>query len=138
MDGEADARDVRLRGLIEILDDCRRFYLDAVPGSSGQARTLYERKARCYAAMLAEIRQWQARHGDLANRMAGADAPETRDSDDFGALLRRIDCIHRSLLASGGHLSPEWQGTGVADANGAAGSDPGVDPGVSGSRRSRR
>lgn len=111
MNGTSDSEEPHMSGLIETLDDCRQFYLDAIPGSTGEARSLNERKADCFAAMLAEISQWQARRDDPAMKTTGHDpslalvakasglAPRGPYAcDDFNALLHRVNRIHDALF----------------------------------------
>lgn len=111
MNGTADSEEPHMRGLIETLDDCRQFYLDAVARSSGEARALNDKKADCFAAMLAEISQWQAHLRDPAVGTTGQAPPlafvtqssgpgprEPPTHDDFSVLLHRINRIHDELF----------------------------------------
>ncbi len=111
MNGTADSEEPGMRRLIETLDDCRQFYLDAVARSSGEARALNEKKADCFAAMLAEISQWHAHHHDPGVETTGHPPPlaflarpwgtgprEPHTHDDFSALLHRINRIHDELF----------------------------------------
>lgn len=111
MNGTADSEEPPMRGLIETLDDCRQFYLDAVARSSGETRALNEKKADCFAAMLVEIGQWKARGHDPAVGSTDQASPlafvtqslapgprEPRPHDDFSAMLHRINRIHDELF----------------------------------------
>lgn len=111
MNGRTGTEDVRLRGLVDTLEDCRQFYLSAIPGSSGEIRPLNAKKADCFAVMLAEIGQWQAHHHDpvvatagqapplaFAAQSSGPDPREPHTCDDFSALLHHINCIHDKLF----------------------------------------
>lgn len=104
--------DPRLRGLIDILEDCRQFYIDAIPGSTGRMRWLHETKAQCYGAMLAEIHHWCARPYVLADSdathpdpamprtapLTGVAEPGVGRNDDFAVLLRRVNRLHEHLF----------------------------------------
>lgn len=111
VDESVDTEDVWLRGLIELLELGQQFYATAILRTSSDPRKLHERSARCYAAMLAEIRQWQTRNDNSVGRAAGPSAPsalttgprrpsppETYVADDVSALLQRVYRIHRSSL----------------------------------------
>lgn len=111
MDGSSATEDARLHDLIEIIEDGRQFYLSSITGSQRDTR-MHEKKAYCYAAMLAEIRQWQVHSHDFAGKMNSPAPPspaaaqrakpgsyEARALDDFDALLLNLnhlyDCLFR-------------------------------------------
>ena len=109
MDGRANTEDLRLHDLIELLEDCRQFYLSAMPGLNDDVRRMHEKKTHCYATMLAEIRQWQARNDNIVGETtsvatpsafptgpSGSGTPETYATDDFAALLERVNRIHHN------------------------------------------
>lgn len=109
MDERTDTENVRLHDLIELLELGQQFYGNPIPGSSSDARRLHERSAHCYAAMLAEIRQWQARNDNSTGettspampsaftaRSARSSPPETYVACDFAALLQRVYRIYHS------------------------------------------
>lgn len=107
MEGWTGTENVYLHDLIELMEDCRQFYLSVIPGSSNDIRRLHENKAHCYATILAEIRQWKARVDNStgeATKPATSSAfdagrsrssmPETYVTGDFFALLQRVNHIY--------------------------------------------
>ena len=142
MDGRANTEDIRLRGLIDILEDCRQFYLSAIPGSRGNIRRRHENRAHCYATMLAEIRQWQARNDNIVGETtsvatpsafptgpSGSGTPETYATDDFAALLERVNRIHHNSSLSTQGPSVGRASARRADACVSADSVPGAEHG---------
>lgn len=110
MNGSSATEDARLHDLIEILEDGRQFYLSSIPGSQRDTR-MHEKKAHCYAAMLAEIRQWQVHSHDFAGTMNSPAPPspvaaqrvgpgrcEARALDDFDALLLNLNHLYDRLF----------------------------------------
>lgn len=109
MDGRANTEDLRLKDLVELLELGQQFYRIAIPRSSSDAHRLRERSAYCYAVMLAEIRQWQARNDNFAGASVGPSTPSTftagptqssppksHVADNFVALQQRLYRIYRS------------------------------------------
>lgn len=68
-----------LRDLVDVLEDGREFYDDAAQRATGGDQGMYREKARHYAAMLADLRDWVVR-----GNVPGGD-------DGFTSLLDRIN-----------------------------------------------
>lgn len=82
-----------LRDLIDMLEDGREFYDDAAQAAAADGQSMYREKARHYAALLADLRDWIAHgHGpgdddgfkNLLDRInvSVRDAPPAREQED--------------------------------------------------------
>lgn len=90
--------------LVEQLEDSRRFHDDEAQNSIGARRAYHHEKSQSYAAMLTEIRQWEAlaaRCDDVPDFIEASNSPgHTHAGDSYAALLNRIVRMHRALTAA--------------------------------------
>lgn len=89
-----------LRNLVDLLDDTRAFHDEAARSSVSNMRAQHEQKARCYTAMLTEIRRWgndTQQHGRSRAPGAVTGEPDNNGvSDSYSELMGRIYGMHRA------------------------------------------
>lgn len=90
--------------LIEQLEDTRQFHHRAGTESSGNQSQRHRVKSQAYAAMLAEIAQWESRNAACdaqGHSVAPSNDPVHASplEDGYAALLDRIFRIHRAATA---------------------------------------